>query len=443
MNTLAALCMLTAVGQVRSFGVTNDHTTIELSAGATRADRVYREGESLELNVKASKTCYVYVLNENGEGSVVMLFPNKHQQQNQIRANETVILPDPNSGVRYPAQPPFGKEKIYVIASIQPLACFQDLPWRNSQSGVTQVPAQTDKQFGVERRQQNQRDYAVTTIDVLTVASGGPVQVSEARYGLCIGISDFLYVRDLTISHYDAEHMSRTLQSSCGVSAQNVVLLQNSAATKAEIKRQILRLAEISKPHDKLYIFFSCHGGTCADVDGDEADKIDEYIVPHDGNPAQTSTMILDDEFGNWIKQLTGRRVFIILDNCFSGGASKALTAAPKGLEGTDDFFFDEFVRRSEFAKDLDQTDTVVLAASRADEPAWEMKNENYSVFTFYLTEALKNGQADGDGDGRISAKEAFGYYDPKVQQYVRREFAAPQHPLVFDNSNGQASFGK
>jgi len=474
MNTIASLCVLVSLAQAplpfnkvkkpnatvtatapatkvgsRDFGVTNDKTAIQLVAGTTNETRVYTEGQSLGLNVKASARSYIYVINENSNGEMFLLYPNEFVTENLVEADTLLQLPSPGSGVRYPAKAPFGEEKIHVVASLKPIEALEGVQIQKNGRGVTRVTDRTAKQFYAEREEMPDADYAMTTIDVTTVAAGGQAP-RRNRYAVCIGISDFLHVNDLTISHLDAEHISNMLQTSCGVPASNIQLLQNSQATKAAIKQAILGLKDVSNPGDTLYIFFSCHGNTTSDIaPADEEDGIDEYIVPYDGTPERIETMILDDEFGVWMSQLSGRNICIMLDNCYSGGASKGSKILqtnkkaldPAGLRRSKDFFSGEIKKRSIYAKDLDQTDTVVLTASAADEPAWEMQPpQKFSVFTYYLIEAMNNRNADADGNGIVSAAELFQLYDLPIQEYCRTKHRADQHPKVFDNSGGKIS---
>ena len=58
--------------------------------------------------------------------------------------------------------------------------------------------------------------------------------------------------------------------------------LRNDQATCENIKKELERLVQQSKPADIVYVHFSGHGQPVEDYDGDEADGWDEAFVPYD-----------------------------------------------------------------------------------------------------------------------------------------------------------------
>ncbi len=70
-----------------------------------------------------------------------------------------------------------------------------------------------------------------------------------------------------------------------------------------------------------LIFHYSGHGSQVADVSGDEIDKKDETICPHDFAEAG---MIKDDDFRSMLRDLPeGVNLDVFLDSCHSGTGTR------------------------------------------------------------------------------------------------------------------------
>ncbi len=56
----------------------------------------FMEGENLELQITASKNCYITILNIMSNETVATIFPNKYRQNNFLEANQIFKLPNEN-----------------------------------------------------------------------------------------------------------------------------------------------------------------------------------------------------------------------------------------------------------------------------------------------------------------------------------------------------------
>lgn len=321
---------------------------------------------------------------------------------------------------------------------------------RLTKGAVTPLKENDLKQMVVELKDKPQPTWAESQITIITLPQGGKIRDDQGkvrtpqRKAVCIGISRYAHKRipQLKVSHLDAEHMADVLASRCGIG--DVVLLQNEDATAANIEAAIFgKLVEETRPGDTVVIFFSGHGGRCADTNGDEADGYDEYLVPHDGVLGSPETMILDDTFARWMQALDGRKIAIIMDNCHSGGTSKSIGGMredPKGLGdkpaplgGGSLDMLDGEARRT---KDLGQQDTMIVAACKADQLAWEMPTaDDGSVLTHFIIAAVNSGDSDANGDGVLSMGEIFRSVRSSVEEYVKSTFNADQNPVLLDNA--------
>ncbi len=87
---------------------------------------VYQVGEKIEIFVKTTRDAYILVYDINAEGKVRLLFPNKYDDNNFVKANEIKKIPTkPTYSFR--VTPPQGKEFIQVIACTTPIPIFEEL----------------------------------------------------------------------------------------------------------------------------------------------------------------------------------------------------------------------------------------------------------------------------------------------------------------------------
>jgi len=113
-------------------------------------------------------------------------------------------------------------------------------------------------------------------------------------------------------------------------------VLRDDQATLAGIRGAFSGwLGEGAGPSDRVLIYFTGHGSQIPDQNGDEADQADEVLLPHDFQ-VQGGTLAntwVDDEFGQMLARLKAGEIFVIIDACHSGTATKALSLLPDEAE--------------------------------------------------------------------------------------------------------------
>lgn len=97
-----------------------------LEAKANRT--VYREGDQIELQVTPSKDCYVTIFNVLEDETVIVLFPNRFNPNNFVKANTRFIFPGDNDrkkGITLEAFLKEGQQKtnemFHILALKEPL----------------------------------------------------------------------------------------------------------------------------------------------------------------------------------------------------------------------------------------------------------------------------------------------------------------------------------
>jgi hypothetical protein len=119
----------------------------------------------------------------------------------------------------------------------------------------------------------------------------------------------------------DAVNMRNMLIDAYGYDSNNIAILRDDAAdsinkpTRANILSNLSSIIAQSGSLKEIWIHYSGHGSQIRDMNGDEKDGLDEFIVPSDYDK---SGVITDDMIFNIIRQ-SKCPTFIIFDCCSSG----------------------------------------------------------------------------------------------------------------------------
>ncbi|MBO0933819.1 caspase family protein [Fibrella aquatilis] len=121
----------------------------------------------------------------------------------------------------------------------------------------------------------------------------------------------------------DSRLMSQLLVKQ-GFDIKNSRVLADAQATRRGIVQAFDSLARCLPVGSRVVIHFSGHGLQLADDNHDEADGLDEAILPYDGQANQPATLIRDDELGRWLGRLRLRlgpagHLLLLFDSCHSG----------------------------------------------------------------------------------------------------------------------------
>ncbi len=93
--------------------------TIELRSSS------YKVGEKVEFNViSGDEDVYLYLLDRQPDGTVVVLLPTSNQKEYKIEAGEPVLIPG-NLGFSIRATEPAGRDKVIAIVTRRPINIFK------------------------------------------------------------------------------------------------------------------------------------------------------------------------------------------------------------------------------------------------------------------------------------------------------------------------------
>ena len=136
---------------------------LRVVAWVDHQDNTYAQDEQVRLFVQTNKDAYVTVLNVGPDGSTTLLFPNRFQSDNRVRANARTEVPDPASGARIAVSGTTGAELIKVIASSRPVPLFQaaQLAQAGSFQAVRERADETARNLSVVMASENAAEWDV------------------------------------------------------------------------------------------------------------------------------------------------------------------------------------------------------------------------------------------------------------------------------------------
>lgn len=212
------------------------------------------------------------------------------------------------------------------------------------------------------------------------------------KFALIIGNTEYTDpgLAQLTAPGKDAEDFARVLQSKdiCDFDAVHISLNEPSSS----VIEAVDEFFDQKKPDDLLVLYFSGHG---------VKDEIGSLYLAFKNTVRSRlrSTAIKSDYIREAMDQSRSKRQVLILDCCNSGAFPQGTKAELGGVMG--------------MAKAFQGYGRFVLTASDATQFAWEgdkiIGETDNSLFTHFLMKGLE-GEADSDGDGKITVDELYDY---------------------------------
>lgn len=225
------------------------------------------------------------------------------------------------------------------------------------------------------------------------------------KYALIIGNNQYddPKLAQLKTPAADSQALAKVLADKSIGSFDEVTPLINK--NESEIRRAISAFLTNKKPDDLVLVYFSGHGvlddrgRLFLSLKDTETTLLKATAIP--------STFISDE-----MDSCRSRRQILILDCCHSG-------AFARGTKGEQKAVTEATFEGSGYGR-------VVMTASDSTQYALEgdqvIRQTDLSLFTHFLLEGLKTGEADTDHDGHISLDEWYDYTYAKVVSETPRQ---------------------
>ncbi len=226
----------------------------------------------------------------------------------------------------------------------------------------------------------------------------------EKGHALTIGVGSYQYMSqaNIPISVSDAQSVSDLLcdQNLCAYLPQQVNLLHDKQASRANILEALDALASKTRPDDTVLLYYCGHGeyGT----DGNY------YLTTHDtrisGHKIMKGTGISEAELLDKLRPIPAKRLLLLFNACHSGEISPHL-----GLGETDKSFGNSNLpQRTVDALLSSGEGRIIISACRPTQKSW-IGNGKLSIFTQALVDGLAGQGYVPNNSGYISA---YGLYE-------------------------------
>jgi secreted trypsin-like serine protease len=287
-----------------------------------------------------------------------------------------------------------------------------------------------------------------------TLAPPSGPKIAPGDRALLVGIDQYQNAKfNLKGSVNDVRNMHRLLTNTFEYQPEQIMTLTDAQATRANILKAFDDwLIRDSAPGARVFFYMSSHGSQVPDLNGDEADGLDETLVPYDTRVETQNgkkvlrNQIIDDEIDDLLKRIPDRNVTVVIDACHSGtstrggvanfepGTVKCLCAVLDDYDPKALMTADAGVRSD--AHPIGATRSAALPKQgfierRDNVVAWSAVNEDQlalvdteaaepeSVFTRRFIEGIALGVFGGDG--RISHAKLIDYVRVQSEAYCSR----------------------
>ncbi len=255
--------------------------------------------------------------------------------------------------------------------------------------------------------------------------------------GTCVMVFAAGYEDNLAVSHNAHGQAGGMALAQLAASYPAATSIWSSGTLQAPGKQSILDKAEdwdeVDLKHFRertLLLYFAMHGG---------ADGKGAYLLPSKafvpeaiglGDPA-ANVLRLENVLDGISKRVKANRNVVLVLDC-TGMKSNL----PLGMLHND--FVHELVKLD--SKIAEISNLVVLCASGVDQLSWPSDDVGTTIYSHFLIEGLQGaadgGLQDGSRSGRVNALELHHYVSGKVSDWVRRNRAAEQTPILLPTGN-------
>jgi hypothetical protein len=425
-------------------------------AEVNKTTRDYREGDAISVRVATEEDAYVYVWYQQADGKAFQIFPNKYQSNNLVPARQAVDIPAKDDPYRWQIGPPFGVERIKVLASRTPLKSLSDPALVRDRFNVVSV--KQVKGVELELGPVKAPEWTDCDLEIHTYSRDqAPQPAGNHRFGVFFGVSEYLFNAEyeramrrrlnLDACNRDARTLAAVMRE-VGQLSNPVRIYTNGLATRRQMEQAITQwLPQVSRPGDTVVIFFAGHGMLLPPQVSGQPDG-ESLLAPHDavtpdilkelldrrqreGRPLdETSdaqlaewlavyrkapeallrhTFVSEGEFAHWLQRLDGRQIVVVLDCCNSGGFAKGDKGAAADSRDPSFTFLRGQVGR---LRTLGQRDCAVLTACLKQQTSQTRQERDMGVMTHSLVDAIRESR------GPLEIRQAHQECEARMKKY-------------------------
>jgi hypothetical protein len=209
-------------------------------------------------------------------------------------------------------------------------------------------------------------------------------------------------ITKLPYTQNDAEFILETLNRKSAVTVKHRSLLENSdlQPTKKNVETLIPRWLRECNANDTVLVFFSGHG-----IARDDKGQVNALVPTDFQEDDIAGSSIPVAWLRNQLGQCEAKTKFLLLDCCHAGGEGISSSEINGVLKS---------------AAEQDSLDVITIASCGPNEKSHYWKDQNLSLFSYYLAEALR-GDADVNADQIVTANELYSHLHDNVQKTAER----------------------
>jgi hypothetical protein len=265
-----------------------------------------------------------------------------------------------------------------------------------------------------------------------------PAVEGQTRRALIVGIGAYPDESGWNKIHGDNDvPLIKIALTHKGFITKNINCLTNENATKTNIIKSFNQLVKQAKINDFIYIHFSTHGQQVTDINGDEADGLDEAIIPYDAcktyvkGKYEGKNHLIDDELNRYltaIRQKIGKSgtLLVVIDACHSGDASRGNSNENDTLmiRGSADVF-QTGIKKKYVPKPEKTLDWVVISATQSYQNNYEylLNGEYFGSLSYAIKLSLS------DSTGKEDFLSFFNTIKSKREEMNVVRY--PQRPMI------------
>lgn len=114
---------LVTIGELKD--IENPNAEFKIDLWCDRKDANYKPGDEITFFFKTTKDCYLTLIDVTTSGKVKVLFPNKYQKNNLIKAGDTYRVPGEKAKYLYRIAKPYGNEVVKAIGTLKKIALYK------------------------------------------------------------------------------------------------------------------------------------------------------------------------------------------------------------------------------------------------------------------------------------------------------------------------------
>lgn len=269
---------------------------------------------------------------------------------------------------------------------------------------------------------------SVIQVDYINVnlISGKPRSVFSPNipniWVVVVGINQYAdsFINNLSFATNDAKAIENFYKhpNAGDVASENITVLLDKDATKANILNSLKEKFTKAKPNDLLVLYFAGHGKVT------ERNGKDEFLfIPNDYDAGNATTGIMFYEIKQLFDQSKATKKMCVIDACHSGGTLPELKGKNiKEIIGQED------------------SDIALLTSANTGETALELTDLERGLFSYFVTRGLIDDalEVDENNDKIVSILELYSYVKAKTKEKANATEGHKQTPQIGGKFNIQ-----